>query len=65
MTSGEMLQQLYTLTPDWYRENWLLRCQLLVVSERLASLARALGWQNIRVAATADNDALLRALQHT
>ncbi|WP_213716360.1 uroporphyrinogen-III synthase [Cedecea lapagei] len=65
VTSGEMLQQLYTLTPDWYRENWLLRCELLVVSERLASLARTLGWQNIRVAANADNDALLRALQHT
>jgi len=65
VTSGEMLQQLYTLMPDWYRENWLLRCRLLVVSERLANLAREMGWQNIRVAANADNDALLRALQHT
>lgn len=65
VTSGEILQQLYALTPDWYRENWLLRCQLLVVSERLANLAREMGWQNIRVAENADNDALLRALQHT
>ncbi|HFZ8996580.1 TPA: uroporphyrinogen-III synthase [Citrobacter freundii] len=63
VTSGEMLQQLWSLIPQWYRENWLLRCRLLVVSERLAHLARELGWQDIRVADNADNDALLRALQ--
>jgi uroporphyrinogen-III synthase len=48
VTSGEMLQQLFTLIPLWYRENWLLRCRLLVVSERLANLARELGWQIFR-----------------
>ena len=63
VTSGEMLQQLWSLIPQWYRENWLLRCRLLVVSERLANLARELGWQEIRIADNADNDALLRALQ--
>ncbi|WP_449545764.1 uroporphyrinogen-III synthase [Lelliottia amnigena] len=63
VTSGEMLQQLWSLIPQWYRENWLLRCRLLVVSERLANLARELGWQDIRIAYNADNDALLRALQ--
>lgn len=63
VTSGEMLQQLWSLIPEWYRDNWLLRCRLLVVSERLANLARELGWQDIRIADNADNDALLRALQ--
>ncbi len=63
VTSGEMLQQLYALIPEWYRNNWLLHCQLVVVSERLAILARDLGWQAIRIADNADNDALLRALQ--
>jgi len=63
VTSGEMLQQLWSLIPQWYRDNWLLRCRLLVVSERLANLARELGWQDIRIADNADNDALLRALQ--
>jgi uroporphyrinogen-III synthase len=63
VTSGEMLHQLWSLIPQWYRENWLLRCRLLVVSERLANLARELGWQDIKVADNADNDALLRALQ--
>ncbi|PLR34301.1 uroporphyrinogen-III synthase [Chimaeribacter californicus] len=63
VTSGEMLQQLYTLVPDYYRTSWLLRCNLVVVSERLATLARRLGWQDVRVADNADNDALIRALQ--
>lgn len=39
VTSGEMLQQLWSLIPQWYREHWLLHCRLLVVSERLAKLA--------------------------
>lgn len=63
VTSGEMLQQLWTLIPLWYRERWLLTCRLLVVSERIAKLAQELGWQDIQVADSADNDALLRALQ--
>ena len=63
VTSGEMLQQLWTLIPQWYREHWLLSCRILVVSERLAEQARELGWQDIQVADSADNDALLRALQ--
>ncbi|MCL6408347.1 uroporphyrinogen-III synthase, partial [Dickeya dadantii] len=45
------------------RASWLLGCQLIVVSERLAEQARQLGWRDIRVADNADNDALVRALQ--
>lgn len=62
VTSGEMLQQLYSLFPEIDREEWLLHCRLVVVSERLATRARELGWRHIRVADGADNDALLRAL---
>lgn len=65
VTSGEMLQQLYMLFPAVDREEWLLHCRLIVVSERLATLARELGWQSITVADGADNDALMRALQQT
>ncbi|CDG48301.1 uroporphyrinogen-III synthase [Serratia symbiotica] len=63
VTSGEILQQLYTLVPDYYRSLWLLRCCLVVVSERLAILAQDLGWSTIRVADSADNDALIRVLK--
>nr|WP_113866026.1 uroporphyrinogen-III synthase [Brenneria salicis]NMN90164.1 uroporphyrinogen-III synthase [Brenneria salicis ATCC 15712 = DSM 30166]RBP63215.1 uroporphyrinogen-III synthase [Brenneria salicis ATCC 15712 = DSM 30166]RLM30888.1 uroporphyrinogen-III synthase [Brenneria salicis ATCC 15712 = DSM 30166] len=63
ITSGEMLQQIYNLVPDYYRTSWLLGCQVIVVSERLATQARQLGWRHIRVADNADNDALVRALQ--
>ncbi|AXF77861.1 uroporphyrinogen-III synthase [Erwinia tracheiphila] len=63
VTSGEMLEQLYSLFPDNDREEWLLHCQVIVVSERLATRARELGWNAVRVAEGADNNALLRALQ--
>jgi uroporphyrinogen-III synthase len=63
VTSGEMLQQLFSLFPAVDREEWLLNCRLVVVSERLATLAAGLGWQDIQVADGADNDALLRALR--
>ncbi|PKH19602.1 uroporphyrinogen-III synthase [Enterobacterales bacterium CwR94] len=63
VTSGEMLHQLYAMIPDYDRQEWLLRCRLVVVSDRLATQARELGWQDIVVAESADNDALLRTLQ--
>ncbi|MDF7661000.1 uroporphyrinogen-III synthase [Erwiniaceae bacterium L1_54_6] len=63
VTSGEMLQQLFGLFPPIDRREWLLHCRLLVVSERLATLAASMGWQDIDVADGADNDALLRALR--
>lgn len=63
VTSGEMLQQLYGLFPEQDRKEWLLSCKLIVVSERLAIQAKTAGWQTIKVADGADNDALLRALQ--
>ncbi len=65
VTSGEMLQRLWSLIPQWYREQWLLHCRVVVVSERLALQARELGWQEIQVADSADNDALLRAITIT
>ncbi|PIJ50777.1 uroporphyrinogen-III synthase [Erwinia sp. OLTSP20] len=63
VTSGDMLQQLYQLFPEVDREEWLLHCRLIVISARLATLARESGWRDITVAEGADNDALLRALQ--
>lgn len=62
VTSGEMLQQLHALFPDVDRDEWLLHCRLIVVSERLAMLASELGWTTISIAAGADNDAVLREL---
>ncbi|SQI44254.1 uroporphyrinogen-III synthase [Leminorella richardii] len=62
VTSGEMLQQIYDLTPGRHR-HWLLNLSLLVVSERLAEQAAVLGWSRCRVADNADNGALIRALQ--
>ncbi|PHM44566.1 Uroporphyrinogen III synthase HEM4 [Xenorhabdus mauleonii] len=63
VTSGEMLQLLYNLVTDSDGKAWLLGCCLIVVSERLANIARTLGWQVIKVAKSADNDALMQALE--
>ena len=63
VTSGEMLNLLYELIPALDRNEWLLHCRLVVVSERLATLATDFGWRDIIVADGADNDALLRALR--
>ncbi|SFU50204.1 uroporphyrinogen-III synthase [Xenorhabdus koppenhoeferi] len=63
VTSGEMLQLLYNLVTDRDGKAWLLGCCLIVVSERLADIARSLGWQVIKVAKSADNDALMQALE--
>lgn len=62
ITSGDMLHQLYALVPHYYRESWLLHCQVIVVSERLALEACQLGWRDVLIADNADNDALVRLL---
>ncbi|MDC9596926.1 uroporphyrinogen-III synthase [Xenorhabdus anantnagensis] len=63
VTSGEMLQLLYNLVTHSDGKAWLLGCDLIVVSERLANIAQTLGWQAIKVAKSADNDALIQALE--
>ncbi|AIN46961.1 uroporphyrinogen-III synthase [Candidatus Palibaumannia cicadellinicola] len=62
ITSGEMLQQFYTLMPKYSHNYWFMRCRLIVMSERLAIIADQLGWKNIIVVNVADNDALMRVL---
>lgn len=62
ITSGDILQQLYALVPNYYRESWLLHCQIIVVSERLSLEARQLGWHNVLITNHADNDTLVRLL---
>ncbi|QPB78053.1 uroporphyrinogen-III synthase [Proteus sp. GOKU] len=61
VTSGEMLQQLFDLVAE-SKKAWLLNCHLLVVSERLATIAKTLGWETVTVAESANNDALFHAL---
>lgn len=61
VTSGEMLQRLFFLVTK-PKKAWLLNCHLIVVSERLATIAEKLGWKRITVADSAHNDALFRAL---
>ncbi|HGJ5892557.1 MAG TPA: uroporphyrinogen-III synthase [Arsenophonus apicola] len=61
VTSGEMLHLLFNLIMDDVKP-WLLSRHLIVVSERLASTAYQFGWQSVKVAKSANNDALIQAL---
>lgn len=61
VTSGEMLHLLFNLITDDVKP-WLLSRHLIIVSERLASTAYQLGWQSVKVAKSANNDALIQAL---
>lgn len=61
VTSGEMLHLLFNLITDDVKP-WLLSRHLIIVSDRLASTACQLGWQSVKVAKSANNDALIQAL---
>lgn len=66
VTTEEILKQLYYLIPKKYRETWLIQCQLIVVSTRLAKLARILGWTKIIITESANNYSIFMTLiQHT
>lgn len=56
-----MLHLLFNLITDDVKP-WFLSRHLIVVSERLASTAYQLGWQSVKVAKSANNDALIQAL---
>lgn len=62
VTSGEMLKQLYYLLPKNHRKSWLICCKLIVVSNRLAYIAKRLGWKDIVMAKTANNKDLIKLL---
>lgn len=63
ITSGEILKNFYFLFTHNDQKEWLLNCQLIVVSERLFYLAKSLGWKKIKVAKNANNNSLYYALK--
>ncbi len=60
-TSGEILENLLALIPDQAR-HWLQQRPLVVVSERIAEQAKALGFEQVWVAREASDTALLETL---
>lgn len=62
VTTGAMLKQLYYLIPKYYHKIWLLQCQLIVVSTRLANLAYNLGWKHIIISKSANNNSIFNEL---
>ena len=64
ITSGQILSLLTHLITDENKEWWFSR-RLVVVSQRIANIAQSMGWQNIDIASSADNNALISALTQT
>lgn len=62
VTTGEMLKQLYYLIPCYYRNTWLLKCRLIVVSYRQAILAKNFGWTDIIITKSSNNNAIFITL---
>lgn len=63
ITSSEILRSLYEQTKDECKV-WLLECDLVVVSQRIAKIAKQMGWEEekIRVSDKADNVTLMNTL---
>ena len=63
ITSGEILATLVELTAN-EDQSWLFECQVVVVGERIATLAKQYGWERdkIIVSQKADNQTLLDVL---
>ncbi|MDO4626949.1 MAG: uroporphyrinogen-III synthase [Pasteurellaceae bacterium] len=63
VTSLELLNALFDFVPENER-GWLLNCQLITVSQRIANIATQMGWQsnNVIIAPRADNTSLLNTI---
>ncbi|MFO6424467.1 uroporphyrinogen-III synthase [Motilimonas sp. KMU-193] len=62
ITSGEILSALLNIVPKSER-NWLFQLNLIVISQRIAKLAQAAGFTQIRIAQGASPTALIQCLQ--
>lgn len=62
VTSCFILYRLYYSFSKYYRNQWLIKCNLLVVSKRISSLAYQLGWKKIIITNKADNNSIIQIL---
>lgn len=62
ITCESILIRLYYLFPKYYRICWLVRCRLVVISARIAICAESLGWTDIIITYSVDDDVLVSVL---
>jgi len=63
VTSGETLYQLKIVLSNVNQIEWLLKCKLFVVGERLSKIARNLGWKDIIVSNYANNKCFFETIK--
>ncbi|BAP58385.1 uroporphyrinogen-III synthase [Candidatus Tachikawaea gelatinosa] len=62
VTSSDILKRLFFLFSSTNNKKWLLKCNILVVSERLAKLAFKIGWKTVKIAKNANNKTLFKEI---
>ncbi|MDQ1237693.1 MAG: uroporphyrinogen-III synthase [Wigglesworthia glossinidia] len=62
VTSCKLLSQIHALIPMKYRTLFIIQCRLVVVSNRMYSIAYYLGWRNITVSNSSKNNSLIETI---
>ena len=60
---GEMLEEVWWVMGEWYGEEWLVECGVLVVSEGLGKVGGEVGWEEIKVGDKGEKDGVLGGLE--
>ncbi len=61
ITSGEAIQNLVTMLPE-SQHDWLKKISLIVVSERIQTIAKKLGFESVTLAKMPSDDAILKTI---
>jgi uroporphyrinogen-III synthase len=59
VTSSEILNQLNKKISVFDKNEWLFECKIFVIGNRLAKIAKKIGWNDIVVSDNANNNSLL------
>ncbi|QCI25205.1 uroporphyrinogen-III synthase [Buchnera aphidicola (Rhopalosiphum padi)] len=65
VTSSEILKRLDKKVSVFDKNEWLFGCKIFVIGNRLAKIAKEMGWNDIVVSDNANNNDLLKLISKT
>ncbi|WP_261979525.1 uroporphyrinogen-III synthase [Buchnera aphidicola] len=63
VTSGELLKRLNEIVDISNKQEWLFKCKIFVVGNRLSRIAQKIGWRDIIISNYANNKNLLNIIK--
>ncbi|QFQ32738.1 uroporphyrinogen-III synthase [Buchnera aphidicola (Aphis fabae)] len=63
VTSGEILNRLNDTIDILNKNEWLFKCRIFVVGNRLSQMAKKIGWKDIIISNYANNQNLLKIIK--